>query len=514
MLGLSTTGFAQLFNQAFNTGNPVSQYVSAGGAINKFNSVLTSGGGTTVSAASNALSFARTSGSGTFSRSTDLAPVPTTMIYKVDLSVICSSSTTNVAQFKVGQGFSATNTPELNSATWGRFGIDFVSTNQFRLRNLSSGTTTAAFSGTQSVMWVLNNGASTITYTGANGSPETLGADKMDLWVGTTRVMDEMVATTPSLSLADLKFVINAGTGTINIDNININYAVGTVVCAGNPAPAANDLDECSALVTMGAPTVTNACTSPITLVNDYNGTDNASDIYGVGTTLVNWTITDACGNVSTCVQTVIVNDAQNPAFDPIANYTTFTSAPACSYTVNGGEFDLPAYDNCYINSLTYALSGATTGSGSNSLDGVVLNNGVTNVQWTAIDGASNTVVSSSYTITVSDNDAPVVSGCPSNIVQQRSCAGAVTWTAPTALDNCSAVTTTSTHNPGDNFPVGTTPVTYTFTDAALNQSTCTFNVTINQLAASHTASTFNGFNISCNGGNNGSINLFCNQFR
>ena len=47
-------------------------------------------------------------------------------------------------------------------------------------------------------------------------------------------------------------------------------------------------------------------------------------------------------------------------------------------------------------------------------------------------------------------------------------CEAVVTWTAPTADDNCSA-TLSSTHNPGDSFNVGTTTVTYTATDAAGN---------------------------------------------
>ena len=509
LLGLSNTGYAQLFNQTFSSGSSIPSYVSAPGAPNKFNSILTSGVGTVVTVpAPGVLSFARTSGSGTFSRSTNLAPVPSTMIYKLDLSVVCSSSTTNVAQFKVGDGFSATNTPELNSTTWGRFGIDFVASNQFRIRNLSSGTTSAAFSGTQAVMWVLNNGNSTITYTGANGSPETLQADRMDLWVGTTRVMDEMLSTTPTLTLADLKFVINAGTGTVIMDNININYAVGNVVCPANPIAQGNDLDECSGYVTMSAPSVVDACTSPVTLINDYNGTADASDIYAVGTTLVTWTITDACGNVTNCTQTVIVNDTQNPAFGSLSNFTAYTTSPSCSYTVVGGEFDPFITDNCYVSSLTYTISGATTGSGMSSLDGVTLNQGVNTVQWTAVDGNSNTVVSSSYTITVSDDDAPVISGCPGNIIQPRSCAGSVSWTPPTALDNCSAVTTTSNYNPGDNFPVGSTEVKYIFTDAAGNKDSCMFNVVINQLSTTHSASSFNGFNISCNGTNDGYIDL------
>ena len=53
-----------------------------------------------------------------------------------------------------------------------------------------------------------------------------------------------------------------------------------------------------------------------------------------------------------------------------------------------------------------------------------------------------------------------------------------VTWTEPTATDNSGMTATiTQTHQPGDSFPVGTTQVTYTFTDQAGNRATCQFEV-------------------------------------
>lgn len=55
-----------------------------------------------------------------------------------------------------------------------------------------------------------------------------------------------------------------------------------------------------------------------------------------------------------------------------------------------------------------------------------------------------------------------------------------VTWTEPTATDNSGIVSLTSrTHAPGSFFPVGTTQVTYTFTDGAGNSASCTFSVTV-----------------------------------
>ncbi|MEJ7611372.1 MAG: HYR domain-containing protein, partial [Ferruginibacter sp.] len=79
---------------------------------------------------------------------------------------------------------------------------------------------------------------------------------------------------------------------------------------------------------------------------------------------------------------------------------------------------------------------------------------------------------------------APVVSNCPADFTiytgeGRTTCNGAATWVAPTAIDNCGAVSVTGNHNPGETFPVGITNVTYTFTDTHGNSSVCSFNVTV-----------------------------------
>ena len=54
-----------------------------------------------------------------------------------------------------------------------------------------------------------------------------------------------------------------------------------------------------------------------------------------------------------------------------------------------------------------------------------------------------------------------------------------VTWTEPTAVDETSAVSVSQTSSPGNAFGLGTTVVTYTFTDDAGNSAICAFAVTI-----------------------------------
>lgn len=100
---------------------------------------------------------------------------------------------------------------------------------------------------------------------------------------------------------------------------------------------------------------------------------------------------------------------------------------------------------------------------------------GTTTVIYTSTDGAN--VATSSFDVIVTDDQDPIITNCPTNIIV-GSCA-TVTWTDPTATDNCS-VTLIGTHKSGDVFPVGkTTTVTYTATDGASNTATCSFDVTV-----------------------------------
>ena len=83
------------------------------------------------------------------------------------------------------------------------------------------------------------------------------------------------------------------------------------------------------------------------------------------------------------------------------------------------------------------------------------------------------------------DTIDPAISNGPSDIITvlpSGQTTVPVEWTEPTAVDNITPtdeITVVSSHNPGQEFPVGTTPVTYIFTDRAGNEVTYTFNVIV-----------------------------------
>ena len=80
---------------------------------------------------------------------------------------------------------------------------------------------------------------------------------------------------------------------------------------------------------------------------------------------------------------------------------------------------------------------------------------GTTQVTYTATDEALNVSLVCTFNVTVEDNELPVISGCPTDITQNNdlgNCNAVVTWTEPTASDNCTSAANlvwTKSHLPG-----------------------------------------------------------------
>jgi hypothetical protein len=90
------------------------------------------------------------------------------------------------------------------------------------------------------------------------------------------------------------------------------------------------------------------------------------------------------------------------------------------------------------------------------------------------------------FTIRVNDTQPPTIT-CPANITRSNDagqCGAVVAFASPTATDNCSGVTVTSVPASGSLFPLGTTTVTSTATDASGNTATCTFTIRVNDTQA------------------------------
>ncbi|RMH19448.1 MAG: HYR domain-containing protein, partial [Gammaproteobacteria bacterium] len=178
----------------------------------------------------------------------------------------------------------------------------------------------------------------------------------------------------------------------------------------------------------------------------------------------------------------------------PVATFPANVTQPADNNACSSQVDSLTALvsDNCMSSyTVNWTRIGATTGSGTNSANGIY-NVDTTTINWQVIylvSAGNNDTITGTTTVIIQDTQNPTIQNCPSNITVSNFtgvCEQAVTWTPPTISDNCPGLTVTQTSSPtmglgpSSDFPVGTTTILYTATDASGNTSTCSFTVTVN----------------------------------
>ncbi|WP_338766988.1 choice-of-anchor D domain-containing protein [Bernardetia sp. ABR2-2B] len=172
------------------------------------------------------------------------------------------------------------------------------------------------------------------------------------------------------------------------------------------------------------------------------------------------------------------INDTQAPILVAMQDFTRNTNPTDCFYTnqTTPTTQQIPngtASDNCRIASYNYSLSGATLGS-PNSLEGIEFNTGVTTVRWTARDENGNVSDVDEFTVTVIDNQIPIIEA-PSSIsinADLYSCTVDTTGLSigtPIVSDNC--LVRVFNDAPA-LFPLGETTVLWTAIDSAGNTAT------------------------------------------
>ncbi len=268
---------------------------------------------------------------------------------------------------------------------------------------------------------------------------------------------------------------------------------VPSIVCPNNlvlnTANAA-----CTAIANWNTPAVNDNC--PGVSATQVSGPASGS-AFPLGVTTIGYLATDAAGNTASCQFTVTVNDGVAPIISNCPSSISLSNDfGQCGAIVNWVAPS--ATDNCNAVTLTQ-ISGAANGT--------FFSTGTSTIAYLATDAAGNTA-SCQFTVTVSDNENPVIPACPANITQvaQNGCSAVVTWVAPSATDNCPGVTINGNYASGDVFPVGVTTVNYTATDVAGNTALCSFNITVTPPAPLILTTTVT--DVSCNGANDGSASV------
>jgi hypothetical protein len=267
-------------------------------------------------------------------------------------------------------------------------------------------------------------------------------------------------------------------TQTITINSTGVDNTPPTITAPPNVSVTTTNCGIIVGESELGTPTVSDDC-----------GTPNVSRIgvppgnfFPTGTTTITYTATDGAGNTATATQTVTVTE--DPAIPPTVtapnDLTVYTGAGATECSVHVGDATLgnaSVSDNCP--GATVSRTGVPSGNGFPV--------GTTTITYTATDRSGNTA-SDTQTVTVIDNTVPVVTP-PANVTAYTGpgateCGTVVndaTIGTASATDNCpgvGAINRTGVPS-GNNFPLGTTTITYSVTDANGNSSSATQTVTV-----------------------------------
>lgn len=129
-----------------------------------------------------------------------------------------------------------------------------------------------------------------------------------------------------------------------------------------------------------------------------------------------------ACAAAYSSSARLITQDNQDPAITCAGNQSVNANTSGGRYQHNDDLWNASATDNCGLSSVNFSLTGVTTGNGT-TLNGVIFNAGVTNVQWTATDNSGHTATCS-FTVTVNSIESSVtlisdVAECPQLLESQ-----------------------------------------------------------------------------------------------
>jgi hypothetical protein len=215
--------------------------------------------------------------------------------------------------------------------------------------------------------------------------------------------------------------------------------------------------------------TVNGVTVSGISVDGSGSVTADVSAACGASTANFTLRVTDSAGAFSQASLTVTVGaETTSPIITCTPNIVQSTDPNLCMAVVTYSN--ATATDNC--SGVGTPLCSPASGS--------AFPKGVNTVTCVVSDASGNTA-SCTFTVTVNDTQAPSIT-CPTNVTVNKlanACSAVVNYSTPSATDNCSTASVSCSPPSGSSFPIGSTTVVCTATDAALNTASCSFTINV-----------------------------------
>ena len=228
---------------------------------------------------------------------------------------------------------------------------------------------------------------------------------------------------------------------------------------------------------------------------------------FPVGTSSIEFTATDECGNTEVCAFDITVIDSSTPDIDCLDNVEACVDN-ACMWT-STDIGPITGNDNCTEYTITYNITGVTTASGMDDASGTLFNLGTSVLCYTITDASNNTAVCC-FDILVSDCEAPEIT-CPMDMAVECDGAGnpsdLMAWLGTvSAIDNCNDNATLSNSEINNISDCGgSETIVYEFSaeDEALNAAFCIASFTIEDTTVPDVDIMAADLTEECNGFNN-----------
>ena len=188
---------------------------------------------------------------------------------------------------------------------------------------------------------------------------------------------------------------------------------------------------------------------------------NNAPEMFSLGSTVVTWVSIDSNGNATTFEQTITIVDTTPPSIFVPADIVAEAVDPVLNFIELG---DATTYDHVGIESVT-----------NDKPDSFSF--GDTTVTWTAVDTSGN-ISTGTQLVTIVDTTIPEIVAPSDVTVEATGISNTVVEIGEATIYDIIQVYTITSDSP-DTFPLGETVITWTATDSSGNSATATQTVTV-----------------------------------